>query len=720
MTRPTVLFSLKIILSLLLLSGNAFAATEAEKATDTAQEDGELELETMVVEGTAPPIADATSELSGNKLRLKAASTLGKTLERELGVSNLSYGPGVGQPVIRGMSGPRVRVMHDGIGAHDASAMSPDHAVAVESMLADSITVHKGPATLRFGSGAIGGMVDVKHKRIPDSLPEKPIEGVAEFRFDHNPQEKAGVIGIDTGKDLFAVHFDYFQRGSENSQIPGLALDEDAIRQQFNIQPTRNSDGEIENTSSTSQGGSAGISLVGDPGYIGVSYYEMVKDYGVPPGVPGHSHSPNQAEDVESVRVAMEQRRYDFEAMLYDPLPLIESASAKVGYVDYQHNELDNGQPFTQFNNEVWESRFELGHRIGEMSSGFVGLQWQDRNFSATGVETYVPPSHVDSLGVFLTEKLELVDDLSLELGARHEHQVTTPKASSVKVAGVSSPLPLPDQLKHSPYSLAANLNYEAFKGGSVYLAWQHAQRAPDIQELLASGPHLATRSFEFGRPDLNSERADHHEIGLRFDDELTSLQLNTYHKQVKDFIYQKNLGYFFNLATDPSRFQLDCANLQNCLPVYGYQGNDANFLGYEAELNFHPTFAWAKPHLTLFSDYVRGRFNDDALGDVPRLPPLRFGAEIGAERNSWQSALRYTHALAQDKPGLNETQTAAYDRLDLDLSYDWKTKAGQKILVFGKASNMSDSMIRNSTSFLRSFAPEPGMSLEIGFRANF
>ena len=193
MKIPTVIYWLVLTLSILSPSGMLWASEpdhsengeiilesaeqdSMETTENTEPESGEydVEFEKMVIEAIAPT-ADSTSELSDIDLRLKSASTLGKTLERELGVYNASFGPGVGQPIIRGMGGPRVRVMHDGIGSHDASAMSQDHAVAAESLLADSITIHRGPATLRYGSGAIGGVVDVKHKRIPDSMPVKPI-----------------------------------------------------------------------------------------------------------------------------------------------------------------------------------------------------------------------------------------------------------------------------------------------------------------------------------------------------------------------------------------------------------------------------------------------------------------------------------------------------------------------------------------------------------------
>ncbi|HBA65717.1 MAG TPA: hypothetical protein DCZ48_05990 [Methylococcaceae bacterium] len=739
MKVPTVIYWLALTLSILSPSGMLWASEpdhseNGESIIETAEQDSmettentepetgdyDVELEKMVIEAIAPT-ADSTSELSDIDLRLKSASTLGKTLERELGVYNASFGPGVGQPIIRGMGGPRVRVMHDGIGAHDASAMSQDHAVAAESLLAESITIHRGPATLRYGSGAIGGVVDVKHKRIPDSVPLKPIEGTAEYRYDHNPKENAGMVGIDAGKGNVAVHLDYFQRGNENTRIPGYALDEAAVREQLQTGAAlNNSKGEIKNTDGESRGGSAGISLIGDLGYIGTSYNRSYKAYGLPPGDPGgHSHvgvTPGASDQGEAMRFAMEQRRYDVEAMLFNPVPYIESVSVKTGYVDYEHEEGEPGFSVL-FTNEVLETRFELEHRLLDQWSGFLGLQWQDREFLA---ENLVPQSQIDSLGLFFTEKLDVLDELTLEFGGRYERQVTEPNAKLLNLNLFGQPVHVPTRkVTHRPSSLAASLTYRPFEGGSVYLAWQNAERAPDIQEMYSLGPHPANRSFDIGRLNLAVERASNRELGIRYDHALISLQGNVYQKDVKDFIYQENLGFFYQLDTNLPK--ADCADgLRGCFPVYGFQGDDAEFYGYEAEIKFHPSFDWGTPHLTLFSDYVRGRFRDRALGDVPRLPPQRYGFEVGLQKNAFQGALRFTQALAQDRPGNDETVTPSYHRFDLDVSYDWHADSGQRVLLFGKASNLSDSPIRNSTSFLRNIAPEPGMSLEIGFRAYF
>lgn len=682
-----------------------------------------VQLKAITIEATASKPADPVEKLERRELRVRTSETLGKTLEREMGVNNLSYGPGVGQPVIRGMAGPRVRIMQNGIGVHDLSALSPDLAVAFETMLSDSITVLKGPATLRFGGNAVGGMVDIKHGRIPEKIPSKGIAGRMDFRYDHNSEDKAGMIGVDVGKDMLALHVDYFRRSSNNSHIPGTALDEDAIREQFKVDPTTNSKGVIENSHSSSQGGSIGLSMIGRHGHFGGSYHEMVRDYGIPPGVPGHKE-PGETNQ-EAIRIDMSQRRYELDGMwktFWAPLPKVK---AKLSYLDYDHKDFDKSAAdrnasLTRFKNKVWEARLELDHNYGEWLVGTFGMQWQNRAFSASGLETFTPDTDVGSIGFFITETAFITEQLSLEMGARIEHQTTRPKNNTLDLTGVFGSVNLPNKLDFLTYSLAASLNYEFVPRTSLYVNWQLAQRAPDVQELFASGPNFATRSYQIGRLNLDAEQTNHFELGFNHMGRHVSFQANGYYKSIQDFIYLRNEGFFFNFAPSPARFQSTCANLANCIPVFGYQANTADFAGYEAKVSAHPRLGWpVQLRLTLFSDYVRGWFRKSALGDVPRLPPLRFGGEFGVEWNNWRGGLRFTQALSQNRPGDLETNTPRYHRLDLDLSYDWKMSEDRKILFFSKLSNMTNTTIRNSTSFLRSFAPESGFSALIGMSAS-
>ncbi len=683
-----------------------------------------VELQPLVIETDAMPDVQPKHTLQERELRVQIAETLGVTLQRELGVNNLSYGPGVGQPVIRGFSGPRVRIMNNGMGMHDLTSLSPDLAVAFDPLLADSITVLKGPATLRYGGNAMGGMVDIKHHRIPEAIPVNGVSGRLGFNYDHNNSGKSGMFALDAGKGIWAIHGDYFKRDANNTHIPGYALDEQAILEQFQVEPESNSFGVIENTSTNSEGGSVGIAMIGNSGRLGMSYHKMRRDYGIPPGVPGHSD--NDDADQEAIRIDMSQQRYDVEGVYYSDWSWLSELEFKLSYIDYAHEDYDasaddRDATLTQFSNQVWESRLELTHHITDWIEGITGVQWQSREFTASGVETYTPSTDVDSVAWFINETLFMTETLNLEIGGRIEYQSTRPQTRELQVPGVSGILTLPDELDFLTYALAASLNYQVLPQTDLYVSWQLSQRAPDIQELLAFGPNFAIRSFTIGRLDLDPELTHHFELGINYDASFIEINANGYYKNVDNFIYLQNTGIFFNLAPDPPRFQLACADLSNCLPVFAYEADKAHFAGYEAEITFRSENPLpVQPYVSLFSDYVRGWFDDQSLGDVPRMPPLRFGFEIGATWQSWQSRLRFTHALEQDHPGNLETATPDYQRLDLDISYDWLYDNERNLLLFARFSNITDQEIRNSTSFLRNFAPEAGFSTVIGMNLTF
>ena len=136
---------------------------------------------------------------------MKMGHTIGETLKQEQGVSNQSFGPGVGTPVIRGQSGPRVRVLSNGIGNNDVSQLSPDHAASIEPIMADRIEVLRGPATLLYGSGAIGGVVNVIDNRIPSFMPDKPFGGAFEQSYNSVSDETSTALKAEGGAGMLPI-----------------------------------------------------------------------------------------------------------------------------------------------------------------------------------------------------------------------------------------------------------------------------------------------------------------------------------------------------------------------------------------------------------------------------------------------------------------------------------------------------------------------------------
>src|SRR5258706_4759497 len=165
-------------------------------------------------EATASPLGRAENELAQpvtvltqEDLRRKRAASLGDTLSQEPGVQSSAFGPGAGRPIIRGLDGPRIRVLEKGIGALDVSSVSPDHMVTTEPLHAEQIEILRGPASLLYGSGAIGGIVNVVSGLLPRQPAEK-LGGDVEARYSTGNREKTGSFDLDGGGGEIAWHLD--------------------------------------------------------------------------------------------------------------------------------------------------------------------------------------------------------------------------------------------------------------------------------------------------------------------------------------------------------------------------------------------------------------------------------------------------------------------------------------------------------------------------------
>jgi iron complex outermembrane receptor protein len=705
-----------------LLAGAAMPAAAHASGQPGAKPDvaEEAPLETVEVTANAERqiAARPESHLGGMNLRRQIANSLGKTLEQQPGVNNASFGPGVGIPVIRGLTGARIRVLQDGIGSNDAAAVSPDHALSIEPLLAEDITVVRGPATIRYGSGALGGVVEVRDGRIPDGPPPDGTAGAAELRYTDNADEFAGVGKLDAGKGIYALHLDGFYRTRNDLAIPGYAIDQSAVEQQFGLVVPPGPRGYVPNSDLTTGGGTVGGSVSGDLGLVGMAANFLENNYGIPPGGhgQGHSHGDGRVHG-ENVRVDLSQARYDFKAEWFDPLKYLDKAALRIGLVDYEHSEVDAGVRSTTFRNEVLEGRFELPFHVGSRFDGSAGLHWMDRDFSATGLETFVPPTHIAMVAGYANQRVRF-ERFDLEFGIRQETQATSPDQRSHSVGGLYE-VPLPGELSYAPLSLSGALAWRVAAGLEARLQFNRAERAPDVQELLSLGPHLATRSFDVGNVGLTVETARDLDLGLAWRGRWAEAKVNGFYNPMLNYIYLANQDYFFD--AEAQRFQLRCAELDRCLPVYGYSQADATFAGYEAQASvLLPELPWGVPSVTIFSDYVRGRFDAADLGDVPRLPPLRYGGQIGFEGSAFNAAVRLTRGQPQDHPGNNETPTAGYIQLYANFSYQWKFADRYRLTAFLRGDNLLNQEIRNSVSFLRNFAPEPGRSIEIGLRGSF
>lgn len=626
--------------------------------------------------------AQSVEVLNGEELNRKKSNTVGEAVNNELGVSSTYFAPGASRPIIRGLGSNRVRVLENGIDSLDASSVSEDHAVSIEPYFADQIEILRGPATLRYGPGAIGGVVNVLNKRIPDSL-DTP-------RFEFNALTEHATVsdGNTTSVELngrlnsFAWHLDGLSRDTNDYEIDGFANEDEPE----NKGRLRNSDVETDNIG-------IGGSFINDKGMVGFAFSRLDSDYGVPGAEEG------------DIRIDLKQYRYDGQAEIINPVRSIDSISLRTSYNNYRHFEVEeSGEIATTFDNEEIESRLELIHSVNDNWKNAFGIQYNDREFSAVGEEAFIRPVDEQRYGVFAVTRLTN-SSWDIETGVRFDRDELEPENGEDEEFNVYS------------LSLGAQRMFANSMQFSVFAAL--SERAPQETALYADGPHLATLTFETGSTDIDKETSYSIELGLGQQQDLYSWRVNTFYNQIKDFIYlaliDSNNDGIADRADEEGMFELDGELLAG-----RYDNEDAIFYGIEAEF-IRQLFKNESYDLNarLFADYVRAEFRDDDVGNVPRITPLRFGAGLEVNRGTWMGNVDLTFIADQNKEAELETDTDGYAMLNASIS---KTVfvGNSDLNLFVRGENLLDEDARQHTSFQKDRVVLPGRGLTFGASLKF
>lgn len=707
------------------------------------------------IESAAP-----VSILAGEKLKQQQATTLGETLKNQVGVHSSFYGGVTSSPIIRGLDGPRVLITQNGMDSADASRVGPDHLVSTESSTVEQIEVLRGPATLFYGSGAIGGVVNLVDNRIPiDTLSE----GELSVSRNTNNSEEAFSGLYKTGSENIAVQFQGFYRDSEDYGIPGAAESESAHEaheeedhDDHDEEHEEGSKGVVENTGATSKGATAGISYLFDEGHIGFSVEHMTSLY----GVPGHAHGDEEHEEEEHdddaeeiVKANLRQNRYQLAGEFQLHSSVFNAVNFGVSYTDYQHTELENGEPGTTFENNLFETRVELLHQEINGWRGGLSLHTKLAEFSAEGEEAYTPPSDTNSFGLGLIEERHFGNVL-VQLGARVERvnvdvrDVFHPEIEFVD-ADHEHEEDHDDEHDHdeeiapvsydfTPVSVSAGLVWDIAKGYNIAASFVHAKRAPSAAELFAFGPHIGTQSYEIGYLyEIHTEEEDGHS-DLEFTRAKPSLEtsnnidlswrkfggdfgavVNVFYNQVDDYYYAANTGLeaaFEHAHEEESSSIEDHDEEESTLPVYAYTAADAELYGAEVQFTWRAT---SDLTLTAQGDYIRAKITQDSKQNLPRIPPMKVLLGADYKTNNMSLSAQITHMFEQSDIAEYETQTDAYTLVDVNASYYTQIQ-NLDTEWYMRGRNLTNEEARVHTSFLKDLAPLPGRSLELGVRLRF
>lgn len=667
--------------------------------------------------------AQPVSVLDGEALARRQSSTLGETLAQEVGVHTNYFGPVASSPIIRGLSGPRVLITQNGLDAGDASRVGPDHLVSTETSTAEQIEVLRGPSTLFYGSGAIGGVVNIVDGRVPqDTVP------TGQWHVKHNDVADEDLVSgsFTGGAGQWAGHIDGFWRESNDYRIPVPAEaheehehDGEDVHEEAAHGETR-----LDNSAYRAKGANVGTSYLLDNGFVGVSVGRLERTY----GIPGHSHG--DTEEALDVYADLEQDRVQLHSELSFDHAWFSALKTRLGYTDYSHAEMENGEALTTFANESYEARAELFHQPLADWRGAWSLQYKHQDFEAVGEEAFTPPSVTESLALAWMEERHFGPVL-LQLGARVERveveadRLTVPMEEDESLLAVYSV----DQT-FEPFSVSAGAVWDFTPGYNIGLSVSRAQRAPSSAELYSFGPHIGTSSYEVGAlyelhtesdghfhvevspADVELETSNNLDISLRKFTGDFGFTLNAFYNQMDDYYYLADTG--LEQESGHAHDHDHGGEEPEGLPVYHYTAQDATFYGLEGQFSWQLSAPW---QLVLTSDYTRAEL--DGGEPLPRIPPLRVGLELNYERDNWTASLGGQRYFEQDRVAALETSTSGYTLIDAELGYDWELSR-QTVTFYVQGRNLTDEEARPHTSFIKDKAPLPARSFAVGLRSQF
>ncbi len=670
------------LLSLVIVLVVPAAAARAQVQTE------EIVVTATPVHQSADDLAQSVTVVTGDVLERVRAANLGETLESQLGMSASAFGAGASRPIIRGLAGPRVRTLEDGIDSMDVSTVSVDHAVSIDPLAARQVEIFRGPTTLLYGSGAVGGIVNTVTNRIPSTAPEGGLDGALEVQGNTVADDRALSLAIDGGGVALAWHLDAMRRETGDYEIPGFA---DVAHDESSPPEPGDDDafGRVDNSDIELDGYAGGFSWLGERASFGVAVSAFDSNYGLP-GHHEHEAGGGPAAPEPEVRVDLGQTRVDLRGGWRGMNGPVESLNVRFGSNDYAHVELEGAEIGTRFANDAYEGRLELLHAPWGSWSGAVGVQFGARKFSAIGEEAFVPPTDSANLGVFIVERREL-DRWSLSIGGRIESQEQRP----------GNGLPVVDDRAGS-FSFAA---IRALGSGySFALNVADAERLPGTEELYSNGPHLATHTIEIGDPTLVAERSRHIDIGIRRTGDALTWAVTAFTTDYADYIYLDDTG-----VVDPGEM----------LPIFAFTQADARLRGVEAELALPIAEVRAgQVGIRIFADTVDGEL--DSGSHLPQMPPRRFGARLQYEGMRIAAGLEASRYADQDRIAEHETPTSGYTMLNADLQWTLGEDRGTSYQLFLRGTNLLDEDARRHTSFLKDELPLPGRNYSAGFRARF
>ena len=674
--------------------GGAAAAAPTPGSAERAPPDTDQAIVVTGVRRRAEDVLGGVSVLDKAELNRELRTSIGETLANVPGVSATSFGPTASAPVIRGLSGDRIRVLTDGIGTLDLSGSGPDHAISINPITAERIEVLRGPAALLFGSSAIGGVVNVIDGRIPRRLPERAVGLDAFVQYGSAADERSAnaAINVPIGEHL-VLHADGNYSKTNDLEIGGYVLSKPLRAQALasadpDVRALAELRGELPNSASKNKEGAIGFAYVDGGLNAGVTETRHEQTYQVP-----IRYSLDPDVEAEGPTIDLKQTRYD--ARVEVPTGgFFSQVRVRAGYSDYRHAEIeDTGEIGSRFFSTGGEGRLELVQREKSGWGGSSGAQYLERNVKIRGEEKFLPDARQKQAGLF-TLQTYVSGPLRVEGGARVEFSKLSAQADEQLGTAARS-------RDFTTVSGSLGGQYEFSPGWRAGLSVSHSERAPSVDELFANGPHGGSQSFEVGNPTLKPERSNSVEFSVHRTTGPVHLTANAFYSRFSSFIFQAPTG-----------------EIEDDLPLLEFRQGKADYYGFEVQGDAKLGSALGIDWATEFqADYVRATVRN--FGPAPLIPPLRVQAALTGSRGQVDGRLELEHAFDHDRTAPNETDTPGYTLVNAAL--DWHPlEANPELTLSLVGNNLFDVDARRSTSLLKDYAPLAGRDIRVSARLSF
>ena len=684
--------------------------------------------------------------IDGSEILDGATTSLGEAIDGYLGISIADYGSGVGQPIIRGMSGSRVKILKNGMVNRDVSFLGADHLNDLDLNDINQIEIVKGPSSLLYANGSIGGIINV----VDDCIAQMDFDG-AEFAAGYESQSvnDGNTEYFNYKNNINGFNFNFGFKNTEfgNYEIPhGAVLHEEDHDEDHGDEHGDEHMGYLENTDYLSEATKFGVSKTGDWGYFGISVDTIESIYGIP--FHGDEHGDEDHGDEHGDEDHDDEEGHDehegeriFSTTDSESLTLKGSYNvngALVNKVDYtfrssdyslteahaeehddeDHGDEDHGDEHEEHAPTVFLNDSKEYGAIFDVSkddlSRKISFNFVDEDTSIFGEEAFMNPanSREITLGYFMSKEF---DAYSVDFGLRLDQIGRTGSVSHED--GDNENFNIEDTTSSFALNIGRNLNDNL----EMTLGFASVERLPSVIELFMNGPHLATGRFEVGDPNLKSETSNNFDITFNYEKDNYYAYASFFINDVDNYIALMDEDEDHHDDHDDDHGDDDHGDDDHGhgnLIHANYMQENAEFDGYEIEIGRTVELGSGELTISYGRDVVNAQFSDGH--NVPRINPARNIYSLSYKQNDLIFKLHLKDVEKQNDFGEGESATEGYQMLDSRLTKTFSPggKTVLKVSIFGN--NLLDEVARNHSSFVKDEVPLPGRNYGVKFNLTF